>query len=162
MHRSTGPVDRSQPRVGSFQSVDRSLPTVDRTGRPLRCACQHAHRSTGPVDRATASADGRPCACAAADFWFSSSSLRRLPRRLPPPTGTSASHFSSAFHQIFFKLHACDIICLAQYICPSIMETIHKKGRNRIRTWPEYNLGVERAKFILVQLVYSSCQSRAS
>ena len=94
MHRSIGPVDCSQPRVGSLQSVDRAVdrapPAVDRAGRPLRCACQHAHRSTGPVDRATASTTvdraGRPCACAAADFWFSSSSLRRLPRRLPPPT----------------------------------------------------------------------------
>ena len=58
------PVDRSQPRVGSLQSVDRSvdrsLPAVDRAGRPPRYACQRAHRSTGPVDRAIASAYGRP------------------------------------------------------------------------------------------------------
>ena len=64
MHRSTEPVDRSQPRVGSLQSVDRpvnrSHPAVDRTGRPLMpCACC-ARRSTGPVDRTPATAGGRP------------------------------------------------------------------------------------------------------
>ena len=100
--RPHAPVDRagrrSQPRVGSLQSVDRpvdrSHPAVDRTGRPLRCACQRAHRSTGPVDRATASADGRPgrstvrlfcCFLLLLNSGFPSS-LRRLPRRLPPLT----------------------------------------------------------------------------
>ena len=82
MHRSTGPVDRAQPRVGALQSVDRpvdrSPSAVDRTGRPLPVhVCVHVgrpERSTEPLLLPTVDRAGRPYSCsavsAAADFWI--------------------------------------------------------------------------------------------
>ena len=55
--RSTGPVDRQNPRAKGFQSVDRSgRPTdVHKRARP-----DHKARSTGPVDRSGLKWTGRP------------------------------------------------------------------------------------------------------
>ena len=87
MYRSTRPVDRSQPRVGYFQSVDWAVDradslcmlctSVDRTGRPNSCYCG---RPAGPVDRTPAvAAFNLFCCCCF--FRLSSTTSSTIPWR---------------------------------------------------------------------------------